>query len=134
VNPLDIENEIHERVQRLTAKIDKLAAENIRLTAENKAQAERIEKLESAKAPETTDDELDYLTDENERLAKNAYLLPFYKARMEREIVRQVELTAENKAQAERIVKLETFLTNLKDCASAEDITLIEQVLEGETP
>ena len=73
MNPLDIENEIHERVQRLTAKIDKLAAENIRLTAENKAQAERIEKLE-------------------------------------------------------------TFLTNLKDCASAEDITLIEQVLEGETP
>ena len=71
MNPLDIENEIHERVQRLTAKIDKLAAENIRLTAENKAQAERIEKLE-------------------------------------------------------------TFLTNLKDCASAGDIALIEQILEGE--
>ena len=71
MNPLDIENEIHERVQRLTAKIDKLAAENIRLTAENKAQAERIEKLE-------------------------------------------------------------TFLTNLKDCASAGDITLIEQALKGE--
>jgi len=54
------------------------------------------EEAESAKAqPETTDDELDYLTAENERLAKNAYLLPFYKARMEREIVRQVELTAE---------------------------------------
>lgn len=42
-------------------------------------------------------DEIDYLTAENERLAKNAYLLPFYQARMEREIVRQIELTAENK-------------------------------------
>ena len=78
MNPLDNENEIHERVQRLTAKIDKLAAENIRLTAENKAF----------------------------KLVWNA--------------------------KCKRIEKLETFLTNLKDCASAGDIALIEQILEGE--
>jgi len=42
------------------------------------------------------------------------------------------ELAKKNKALTERIEKLETFLTNLKDCASAGDITLIEQVLEGE--
>ena len=80
MDPLDIENEIHERVMRLTAKINKLAAENIRLTDENKAF----------------------------KLGWNA--------------------------KCKRIEKLETFLINLKDCASAEDITLIEQVLEGETP
>jgi len=42
------------------------------------------------------------------------------------------QMVAEKQAQAERIEKLETFLTNLKDCASAGDITLIEQVLEGD--
>jgi len=66
--------------------------------------------------PKPTDDDLDYLIAENERLARDAYLLPYYKARMEREIVRQVELTAKNEAKDEEIENLKLTVRGLQIC------------------
>ena len=76
--------------------------------------------------PEPTED-MEYLIEDNKRLAQEAYLLPYCRARMEREIQRQIEQAAENDRLTAQLKAKDKVLREL--LAYAEEGLLIDEQL-----
>ena len=143
MDPLDIENEIHERVVRLTKKIDQLAVENIRLTAELRKKTmpeEEAYRLGQVDLKARHKNEINRLTEElkskDEEIQRLNELVFAY------ESVRAPinPLIAENKALTEQIARKEKALavaikyigeSSSDELAAQYDI---KQALKGDTP